>query len=619
MTKYLVIVWVLIHANIVEGQETFHNIYFLDDSVVSIRNIFPTDSCYYFCGRELSSTSSLVESVFGKIGLTGQMDFYQHNVDLSSNQFVARADLQLDSDENFTFVARNGGGYSVPRLIKYDPAGSEILDTVYTDLWSVDSMKFYDFGRILTDNVDSSHYLFFTYYDELNDDNSATGNPGETGSMLAKLDEGGNFIWRKRFADLGSQNFKPNYIVLNMQKISDTTLLLTIQERKQQLPSPDQYWSKIHFYVVDSSGNDLDHKILQDSQLNYGRYGLLKTETSVIYPNIVSEYSPIPPNTQPSWRFRSVITCLDQNYQIKWKDTLIEKFVTASWYHSPQKLISTSDTTFAGAFTHEYFYVNEDSSFFYLLFPVKLFNKDLETGEDVWTRNYRYFPEDSARRYTHEIIDLERTYDHGYIMCGSVISADSLQAGSPAQYGYVIKTNCLGFLGNPEAAASYTFGEENTVLFHNESIQAGSFLWDFGDGTTLTTGEDTNAISHEYFATGIYTIQLIGYGCAGQNDTISFTIDFEYTEPGYAGDGTLLTLYPNPISAGNSLAFFIGNIPEGTHYVNVSNSLGQRVDRFRIEAGNTNYLFPLDYAAGMYHFTLQKNNEILEFEKLIVE
>ncbi|MDG1334093.1 MAG: T9SS type A sorting domain-containing protein, partial [Crocinitomicaceae bacterium] len=131
--------------------------------------------------------------------------------------------------------------------------------------------------------------------------------------------------------------------------------------------------------------------------------------------------------------------------------------------------------------------------------------------------------------------------------------------------------------------------------------------------------EDTNAIIHEYTASGIYTVQLIGYGCDGVNDTLTFNINFEYTEPGYAGDGTLLTLYPNPISTGNSLAFFIGNIPEGTHYVNVNNNLGQRVDSFRIEDGNTNYLFPLDYAAGMYHFALQNDTEILEVEKLVVE
>ncbi|MDG1332839.1 MAG: PKD domain-containing protein, partial [Crocinitomicaceae bacterium] len=198
-----------------------------------------------------------------------------------------------------------------------------------------------------------------------------------------------------------------------------------------------------------------------------------------------------------------------------------------SSYQFAQKLIRTSDSTFAGAFTFEYQKLIDNSTFEYILFPVEFFNKNLETGEDVWVRNYRYFPEDSARRYTHEIIDLEKTHDGGYIMCGSVISADSLQAGSPAQYGYVIKTNCLGFLGDPEAATSYTFGENNTVIFNNESIQAGSYYWDFGDGTFLTTEEDTNAIIHEYTASGIYTVQLIGYGCDGVNDTLTFNINFE--------------------------------------------------------------------------------------------
>lgn len=614
----MLIAWLLIHANIVEGQETFHNIYFFDDSVANIRDIFPTDSGYYFCARESNNTNLRLEALFGKIQLDGQMDFFERNVDLSSNQMVSRADLQLDSDQKFTFVTRNAGAYNVPRIMKYDPFGVETMDTIYSDLWSVDSMLFFDFGRILTDPFDSSHYLFFTYYDELNDDDTqlSVSYPGETGSLLAKLDEAGNFIWRKRFAYPSTQNYKPQYIVLNAQKISDTTLYLTIQELNQQSTS---YWSKIHFYLVDIDGNELDHHVFQDGQVNFGRYGLLKTESSIIYSNIVSEYSPIPPSVQPSWRYKSVITCLDENYQLKWKDTLIHKFVTASTFHSPQKLIQTSDTTFAGAFTHEYFYVNEDTTFYYLLFPVKLFNKSLETGEDIWTRNFRYFPEDSARRYTHEIIDIERTYDDGYIMCGSVISADSAQAGRPAQYGYVVKTNCLGFFGDPQTAASYDFGEENTVIFHNQSVQAGSYQWDFGDGTVLTTGEDTNAILHEYSATGIYTIQLIGFGCNGKSDTLNFTIDFEYTEPGYAGDGTLLTLYPNPISTGNSLAFYIGNLSEGNHSLNVFNSLGQKVDHFPITDSNTNYLYPIDYAAGMYIFRLESNGKVVEIEKLVVE
>ncbi|MFT5779747.1 MAG: hypothetical protein ACI837_002706 [Crocinitomicaceae bacterium] len=204
-------------------------------------------------------------------------------------------------------------------------------------------------------------------------------------------------------------------------------------------------------------------------------------------------------------------------------------------------------------------------------------------------------------------------------MCGSVISYDSLEAGKPAQYGYVIKTNCLGFLGSPEVAVSYVFGEDNTVSFTNESIQAGSYYWDFGDGDTLLTGESATNIAYSYGATGIYNAMLIGYGCDGISDTLYFSIDFKYTDPAYAGDGTLLTLYPNPVLSGSSVSFYIGAIPEGENYLHVYNELGQRVDRFHIDEANTNYIAPVDYAGGVYHFVLESNSEVLETEKLLVQ
>lgn len=613
----------LILSGVVKGQETFHNIYFFDDSVAVISDVFPTDSGYYFSGTEVNNSNLRVEALFGRLNLDGSMNFFVRNIDMNSNQYVSfcRTQLMQDDAENFTFSAINQGVGDVPRILKYDNQGVKIMDTVYSDLWSSDSLIFYAIGRLVTNHLDSCHYLFFSYYDELNDDDNqaAVTKPGEFGVFLAKVNRQGEFVWIKRFANPSTANFKPSYFVMSLNAISDTTLLVSIRERKSYPSlSESQDWEKLHFFIVDSTGLEIEHQTFQDTQRTIGRHALLRMDSLIVFSNFISEYSPIPPNVEPSWRYRSVITCIDENYQLKWKDTLIPKFII-NGYNSPNKLLQTSDSTFAGSFTYEYTYVNEDTTFYYTLTPVKLFNKSLETGEDVWTRNFRYFPEDSARRYTHEIIDIERTYDDGYIMCGSVISQDSLQANRPAQYGYVIKTNCLGFFGDPQTAASYNFGEENTVSFNNQSIQAGSYQWDFGDGTFLTTGEDSNAILHEYSATGIYTIQLIGFGCNGKSDTLNFTISFEYTEPGYAGDGTLLTLYPNPVSTGNSLAFYIGNLEEGNHYLNVFNSLGQRVDHFSITDANTNYLYPIDYAAGMYIFRLESNGEVVEIEKLVVE
>ena len=59
--------------------------------------------------------------------------------------------------------------------------------------------------------------------------------------------------------------------------------------------------------------------------------------------------------------------------------------------------------------------------------------------------------------------------------------------------------------------------EENTSYIDN-------FIWDFGDGNTST---DSNP-SHTFGQSGIYSVQLIGYGPCG-NDTITNTIVFENT------------------------------------------------------------------------------------------
>ena len=192
-----------------------------------------------------------------------------------------------------------------------------------------------------------------------------------------------------------------------------------------------------------------------------------------------------------------------------------------------------------------------------------------------------------------------------------------LTSERPGQYGYVIKTNCLGFMGEPQAAFSYTV-DENTVVFDNESIQAGEFEWDFGDGSTLSTEENETTISHEYSESGLYTVELIASGCNGEADTVTLDIDFEYDSGGYAGDGTLLTLYPNPIFAGDNVMFYIGNITEKSSILRVTDITGRLVTEMEIEFSQTNYSLQEEFASGEYFFSLISQGEIVEVEKLIV-
>lgn len=79
------------------------------------------------------------------------------------------------------------------------------------------------------------------------------------------------------------------------------------------------------------------------------------------------------------------------------------------------------------------------------------------------------------------------------------------------------------------------------VLFSNNSLNADTYFWDFGDGETSTDSDPW----HQYSATGTYTVMLIAQRDGCQNDTTYFTI-----EVGNAGliqnmfNGVVV--YPNP-------------------------------------------------------------------------
>jgi gliding motility-associated-like protein len=78
---------------------------------------------------------------------------------------------------------------------------------------------------------------------------------------------------------------------------------------------------------------------------------------------------------------------------------------------------------------------------------------------------------------------------------------------------------------SPKPTANFTYGpqppEENTPLtFTNNSFDATSFKWDFGDGQELTTMRKDTIVRHNYNKTGTYNVCLIAYNNSGCSDTI---------------------------------------------------------------------------------------------------
>ena len=68
-----------------------------------------------------------------------------------------------------------------------------------------------------------------------------------------------------------------------------------------------------------------------------------------------------------------------------------------------------------------------------------------------------------------------------------------------------------------------------TVTFTNNSTNADQFRWDFGDGTSSTTGIQEKTVIHEYSKAGTYSATLTAF--SGENpkeqDVISFPVTVE--------------------------------------------------------------------------------------------
>jgi PKD repeat protein len=141
-----------------------------------------------------------------------------------------------------------------------------------------------------------------------------------------------------------------------------------------------------------------------------------------------------------------------------------------------------------------------------------------------------------------------------------------------------------------------------TIQFLNNSSNATTYAWDFGDGNTSTAANP----SHTYGVGGNYTVTLTASNgnCSTTHSLDILNVSTEEME------STALTVYPNP--AENELNITI----DQNAIVHIINLAGQQVASERIVKGN-NTIDIQTIASGLYFAQIQTNNgiQVVKFQK----
>jgi uncharacterized repeat protein (TIGR01451 family) len=141
---------------------------------------------------------------------------------------------------------------------------------------------------------------------------------------------------------------------------------------------------------------------------------------------------------------------------------------------------------------------------------------------------------------------------HDYAAAGAYTV--TLEACNEA--GCDTETMVVEVLPLPEAGFTYA-ADLLTVVFTNTSLNADTYLWDFGDGVTSTLENP----SHDYAAGGTYTVTLTAYGACGMDEVeMAITV---VEQPDEADLALTKVDDPDPVYVGGTLTYTLNVVNNG--------------------------------------------------------
>jgi hypothetical protein len=592
---------------------TFHKVLNLSNQFVERHNnIKFLNNTYYITGH--SQQYNETNLLFLTLDTLGNVINTIYHSDTPYIEAAGFSQNKLDTNINGNFLLHYtkwaNNEYAIKHeRVELDKSGQIIFKTTL-DTLGANTISFRAFSNISIDNMNQVYYTL----DNILPCDTCQNN--EERIALCKFSQiTHELLWMKKLNSSSEYYYK---IHQDLKLYTNGDLLISYWNFKYGFFSPlSQQKSKIYFERYSPSGTLISQKIVQPDPFTVSAYGstLVENEKATII--CLSKSKAIYPDTGADyWELKPTVAKLDSNFNLVWRKELGGLDYNPDNYN-PERLINdfaiSGDTSTVGA----HFFVDTLFNGF-----LRIEKRKITNGELDWERRYHYTaPTVVDSMVLYDIGDVEKTPDGGFVIIGQAEFYDSFNVSPQYLYGYVMKTNCLGFLGDPEAAFTSAANHTNGVNYTNTSLMGGSFLWAFGDGTILNTGENQDSIFYQYSDTGSYEVSLIAYGCNGANDTIRATIhvappiDSVIVNPNIVN---YMALGPNPVKSGESISVFVGNLPSDNCSLNFYDYEGKLVSQNKLPQSKSTYIIPISFAAGRYQAVLRNGGDTLEIEKVMV-
>jgi hypothetical protein len=599
---------------------TFHKVLNLPNQFVERpNNIKFFNNTYYITGHTQQNNETNL--LFLTLDTLGNVLNTIYHIDTPYVEAAGFSQSKLDTNINGNFFIHytkwSNSEYALRHeRVELDTTGQIIfkktLDTLDSDL-----MSFRAYSRIAIDNPNQVYYTL----DNILPCDTCQDNAERI--ILAKFSQTNNeLLWMKKWLrDTTNSIYKFSKDLLLCEN-GDILIVYDTQRYGFFYPINYQH-SKINFERYSPSGALVSQKTIQPHSYSWSSYGgtFVENEKAMVvcYTNSTAIY----PDSGPDyWELKPTVAKLDSNFNVVWQKNLGGLDYTPGNLF-PDRLISNfevvGDTSTVGA----HFFVDTLFNGF-----LRIEKRKIANGELDWERRYCYTaPGVVDSMVLFDIGDVEKTPDGGFVIIGQAEFYDSFNVSPQYLYGYVMKTNCLGFLGDPSANFTAIPDKSFGVNFTNMSLMGGGYLWDFGDGTSLFTGENMDfdsaqPIFHQYSDTGKYSVLLIAYGCNGANDTLRSTIhitpepnDTNAVNPNITN---YIALGPNPVKSGESISVYVCNLPSENCSLSFYDYQGKLVLQNKLPQSKSTYIIPLIFAIGIYQAVLRNGNDELEVEKVVV-